>query len=167
MTESCTIESAFLYVCGCRALADFYLEHFTERHRIMVNRARVGCDAFVLYEYILSFKDEVECIWKRQVSAVSIFYFTNRYGLLLYRILTAVGLVSFGSSGEDEADMVCPLIHLHSRRFVHSPRYVPYTDVRVIQVSLLDNLKLIMFSCNIIMRVSQCATVTLDMCILG
>ena len=60
----------------------------------------------ILYEYCLTFSEEVECIWRRPVSGGTVIFLLNRYVTLLYRTLRIIQLVQWTNVTEDEANKV-------------------------------------------------------------
>ena len=64
------------------------------------------CNALVLYDYVLNISDEIQHVWKRRLSSVTILYVLNRYGLCFYRMLMTTEFVSFGPISEAQADLV-------------------------------------------------------------
>ncbi|KAJ3551240.1 hypothetical protein NM688_g4816 [Phlebia brevispora] len=51
---------------------------------------QVAVTVWVLYDHVLTFHDEVRCIWRRKPSRSAIIYVTMRYSALLFQIMSMV-----------------------------------------------------------------------------
>ena len=87
-------------------LYDGSFEHL--HFRRIANTFSVSSIALLLYDYLINLPSEVRCIWKRKLSAATVLYLINRYGILIYKGVTAtIQMWSFPSATETQADDVC------------------------------------------------------------
>ena len=56
-------------------------------------RHLIGIAALTFYDYILSFTQEVQCIWHRKFSWITVLFIVNRYLFLVYRILMTLEML--------------------------------------------------------------------------
>ncbi len=112
--------------------------------------------AFCIYEYGLTFHREVECVWRRKFSSVSLLFIVIRYSTLCYSILCVLQSVTWSQHTHD----------LHIADEVSAPtqtnrslRLIKYmVDVR--SNPLLWSTQLIYFdSCNMVSRATDSLTV--------
>lgn len=64
--------------------------------------------ALFCYDYLLTFAQEVKCIWSRKLTGASLLYVLNRYAVLLNRLVRLIQLISWKGFTEAEADHVRP-----------------------------------------------------------
>ncbi len=63
--------------------------------------------ALLYYDFVITFPDEVKCIWQRKFSGATILFCINRYGTLLAQTLVIVeDLYAWQTQTEETADMV-------------------------------------------------------------
>ncbi|KAI0765799.1 hypothetical protein BC629DRAFT_1596599 [Irpex lacteus] len=64
----------------------------------IVIHAHVATAALCIYEYFLTLPDEIDLIWRRQMSLAAFLYLVNRYAFVFY---SASGMVQLASLGSD------------------------------------------------------------------
>ena len=64
----------------------------------------IVCTALFVYEYCITFSEEVRCIWLRKLSGGSAIFFINRYAILFERAARMVQLVDWAHTPENQAD---------------------------------------------------------------
>ncbi|GJE93317.1 hypothetical protein PsYK624_094760 [Phanerochaete sordida] len=57
-----------------------------------------------LYDYILTFSQEVGCVWNRKFTGASLLFIINRYVVLANRLVRLIQLVSWSGWKEGQAD---------------------------------------------------------------
>ncbi|KAI0765821.1 hypothetical protein BC629DRAFT_1540637, partial [Irpex lacteus] len=62
---------------------------------------RIAAGAFCIYEYGLTFHREVECVWRRKFSSVSLLFIVIRYSTLCYSILCVLQSVTWSQHTHD------------------------------------------------------------------
>ncbi|KAI0765811.1 hypothetical protein BC629DRAFT_911995 [Irpex lacteus] len=86
---------------------------------MIIDRTGIGTEytttALLVYDYSLTLPQEVEHIWRRRTSMITILFFINRYSIILIRGFSVVQLVSLGGSSESEfmADRMHCSIEFH------------------------------------------------------
>jgi len=78
--------------------------------RPIVNYCAVAGAALLFYDYILTLRTEILCIWKRKCSFATLLFFVNRYGILLNRTILIMQIRPWGDIPVEQASVVCFLI---------------------------------------------------------
>ncbi|KAJ8455327.1 hypothetical protein ONZ51_g12509 [Trametes cubensis] len=78
-------------------LEEFFIEAATEGNFLLFSLAYNSVDlaafVFVLYEYLITFDDEVECVWRRKFTWARLILILNRYIALLLFLLSITPLI--------------------------------------------------------------------------
>lgn len=62
--------------------------------------------ALLRYDYFLTLPQEVHCIWGRKLSAPTVLFYVNRYGILISRVILMGQLITWqGATGPETQAM--------------------------------------------------------------
>lgn len=56
--------------------------------------------ALCCYEHLITFDEEVRCIWRRRISAATILFVVNRYAILALSAASIIGIIPWKSQPE-------------------------------------------------------------------
>lgn len=70
----------------------------------------LAASALYCYDYVLTFSQEVRCIWQRRFSGASLLFVLNRYAVLVNRLLRLIQLVSWSGFKRQQADVACRIV---------------------------------------------------------
>lgn len=119
----CACYSTLIWYWQLRILGDAGPQPLTLSLRLLV-RANPDCFivptffiitfvALFFYDYLLTFAQEVKCIWARKPTGASFLFALNRYAVFVNRLVRLVQLMSWKGFLEKDADRVrLPLLPL-------------------------------------------------------
>ncbi|KAI0696084.1 hypothetical protein BC835DRAFT_1414477 [Cytidiella melzeri] len=71
---------------------------------INANSCMVAATTLLFYDYLLTFPDELRCIWSRKFSGATVLFVLNRYVSLISQLLLTIQLFSWDNQSQDAAD---------------------------------------------------------------
>ncbi len=103
--------------------------------------------ALLYYDFIVTFPDEVKCIWQRKFTGATVLFFFNRYGALLLQLFHLVDdLYIWGTQTEEAANMASLSLFYFSMNTPDSPQMLVLEDLSCI----MRDLTRVLHRCNII-----------------
>ncbi|CCM06021.1 uncharacterized protein FIBRA_08265 [Fibroporia radiculosa] len=77
---------------------------------LLANFCTVAAMMLLLYDYILTFAQEIQCIWRRKFSGATVLFFLNRYLSIIYRILMLLVILPWQYLPQQTADDVITIM---------------------------------------------------------
>lgn len=119
-----------------------------------------------VYDFILTFPQEIKCIWSRRFSGASLLFAVNRYAVLVNRLVRLVQLVQWKGYTEAEADYV----RVHSAFCVCCAQgvrpIIPRREYNWQATAIVNRLNALR-RCNAVWRVSEVCTILMYVAIAG
>jgi len=78
------------------------------KEMVTANCCTIAATILLFYDYLLTIQDELQCIWSRSFSFVTVLFFVNRYGTLLYPLtMQLMEMLPMAEISEERANAVC------------------------------------------------------------
>ena len=95
---------------GCRDTTAYLELAATGTHKPLVSpldlHLKLAPTALFFYDYLLTFAQEIKCIWARKPTGASFLFALNRYAVFVGRSVRLVQLMSWHGFLEKDADLV-------------------------------------------------------------